>query len=155
MLAAANAMFGPGFVWLVWDQGETQNPHTSSQNQSQKKLHIMTTYGAGSPLRGAHFRAQVNNRDPKISFEGERATIIAQRIAQGTMEVGPVLCVSTWQHTYLFDWAFEKERYLEQWWKSIDWLRANELLGNASKPNDAYFQSAGLHNSRQVERPEQ
>ena len=47
-LATADAMFGPGFVWLVQlNESAASNP-----------LRILPTYIAGSPLSGAHYRRQ-------------------------------------------------------------------------------------------------
>src|SRR5262245_45227519 len=44
-IATANAMFGPGFVWLV-------------KSMEDAKLKILCTYIAGSPYPAAHFRQQ-------------------------------------------------------------------------------------------------
>jgi len=53
MLAMAYTMFGPGFVWLV----RTELKGATMTNQ-QRKFRLMCTYLAGSPLAGAHNRAQ-------------------------------------------------------------------------------------------------
>ncbi|MCJ1243851.1 hypothetical protein MMC30_001048 [Trapelia coarctata] len=50
-LATASALFGPGFVWLVRLPSSTPSSASSS-------LRILTTYLAGSPYPGAHFRQQ-------------------------------------------------------------------------------------------------
>lgn len=50
MIATANAMFGPGFVWLVARRGV--------DDILKPQLAILTTYNAGSPLPAAHYRAQ-------------------------------------------------------------------------------------------------
>lgn len=47
-------MFGPGFVWLV----RTVNPLPNSRASPLARLSILTTYIAGSPYPGAHFRQQ-------------------------------------------------------------------------------------------------
>lgn len=54
MLAMAYSMFGPGFVWLV----RTEQKGDTAQQYGQRKFRLMCTYLAGSPLAGAHNRAQ-------------------------------------------------------------------------------------------------
>ena len=34
----------------------------------------------------------------------------------------PVLCVSTFEHTYIYDFGVQgKRKFLNEWWKAIDW----------------------------------
>ena len=51
MLTMADAMFGPGFIWLV----RTKKTKMMDQDPTFK---LLATYGAGSPLSGAHNRRQ-------------------------------------------------------------------------------------------------
>ena len=134
-LATADAMFGPGFVWLI----KTSDAHSDS------KLSILSTYIAGSPYPGAHFRAQhrdlntyTTNTLPNqsgIEYANSRETQKAGsmgRYARGQPELPPgsidlevLLGVSTWQHSYLRDWGTGgKRRFLEEWWETIDWEAA-------------------------------
>ncbi|KAJ9663423.1 hypothetical protein H2201_005631 [Coniosporium apollinis] len=150
-IATANAMFGPGFVWLV------RRKHRVSAEQFQ----ILTTYLAGSPLPGAHWRQQsldMNTQSPQslgglsapsnlppqlsqvqnnVGSMGQYSTAgQAQKLTPpGGAEVIPVLCVNTWEHVWLRDWGMGgKEKYLHRWWDRIDWSVANDL---------ADFESAG------------
>jgi len=117
-LATAEAMFGPGFVWLV---------------QSQGNFRILPTYLAGSPLSGAHYRRQshdlnTHNADSyqalnKVGAFGSAAG--HQKMPQaplGGVDVVPLMCVSTWEHTWLPDHGITgKREFLEKWWDMIDW----------------------------------
>jgi Fe-Mn family superoxide dismutase len=125
-LAQAKAMFGPGFVWLV--MRENKRGKQNYFGDDQRRLGILCTYGAGSPLSGAHFRAQ-KDKD-RIQFPGGKATLTAERIAQNaTLDAVPILCVSTWQHSYIRDFGVGgKERFLEAWWDSINWGVAEEKV---------------------------
>ncbi|KAK2741247.1 hypothetical protein FQN57_005709 [Myotisia sp. PD_48] len=127
-LATANAMFGPGFVWLV-------------KQIDTAELKIVATYIAGSPYPQAHFRRQ--STDMATSTTGIRGgegidavTTISRRdygamgrytnnqkfLAPGGVDITPVLCVNTWEHVWLRDWGISgKAGYLEAWWDSIDW----------------------------------
>jgi Fe-Mn family superoxide dismutase len=116
-------MFAPGFVWLVTDDSKASRYSGETQ---QRRLHIYSTYGAGSPLSGAHFRKQLDKRTG-ISFDDQgKAKVTAQRIAEtATLDVTPILCVSTWQHSYIHDHGVGgKEAFLEKWWNQINWTRA-------------------------------
>ncbi|MCJ1311104.1 hypothetical protein MMC25_004774 [Agyrium rufum] len=80
LLARANAMFGPGFVWLVITFGTpTEQPHPT--------LKLLTTYIAGSPDPRAHWRHQpvdmntVTTNITKGDHEQTYATRLAAAIA--------------------------------------------------------------------------
>ncbi|KAK2810710.1 hypothetical protein FQN50_002753 [Emmonsiellopsis sp. PD_5] len=136
-LATANAMFGPGFVWLV-----------KSKDKGQFK--ILTTYNAGSPYPAAHFRRQpvdMATQNTGISG-GENPEQIRRlgatnrvgamgaysnqkQLAPGAIDVHPVLCVNTWEHVWLADWGISgKAGFLEAWWDKINW---DEVAHNASQ----------------------
>ena len=42
-------------------------------------------------------------------------------------DLAPLLCVSTWEHVYMWDYGpWGKEKYLEQWWDRVDWNKVQE-----------------------------
>jgi Fe-Mn family superoxide dismutase len=137
-IVTANAMFGPGFVWLVKEQ--------------PAKYSILCTYLAGSPYPGAHYRRQatdMNTVDSNIPEAVARAarqspvnTVgshgqLSQRhqIAPGGTDLIPVLCLNTWEHVYLRDYELGvfgkggKREFVERWWDCIDW---NVVADNAN-----------------------
>jgi Fe-Mn family superoxide dismutase len=129
-LATAEAMFGPGFVWLV----QTNDTQVGS-------LRILPTYLAGSPLSGAHYRRQshdlnTHNADSyqALNTVGTFGSAAKQNTAAkkplGGVDVVPLLCVNTWEHVWLQDYGVRgKRKYLEAWWDKIDW---NWVLQNAT-----------------------
>jgi len=134
-------MFGPGFVWLV--------QRTHQQVRLDDKYAILATYLAGSPYPAAHFRKQ--ERDVATSSnnlaQGQSAGNWASqnggnvgsgyaslgefrgfggnshsKVAPGGQELTVLMCVSTWENTYLRDHGVDgKRKYLEAWWDSVDW----------------------------------
>ncbi|KAF2499186.1 manganese and iron superoxide dismutase [Lophium mytilinum] len=162
-LATANSMFGPGFVWLV----KTKTGYNSS-------FRILPTYMAGSPLAGAHYRRQpvdmnTQNGDSAASlglsraelgkmgvptnsvgaFGAQSASYAKQpKLAYGGVDVTPLLCVSTWEHSWLRDWRVGgvvdpndpdgvvgptgKENFLAAWWDRIDWKVVYDLMQDSA-----------------------
>ncbi|KAJ4340524.1 hypothetical protein N0V87_002509 [Didymella glomerata] len=128
-IATANAMFGPGFVWLV-----QLNPTGNSTTQT---LRILPTYMAGSPLSGAHYRRQSHDLNThNADSHGQLNTVgsfgpnaqkgnvqqTKPKTPFGGIDVVPLLCVNTWEHAWLHDYGVGgKEAYLRAWWKKIDW----------------------------------
>lgn len=114
-LTTAQAMFGPGFVWLVQVKGQHQ------------ALRIMPTYLAGSPLSGAHYRRQSTDMNTENTatagpLANEAKTAKIRKQALGGVDVVPLLCVNTWEHVWLTDYGIRgKMDYLEKWWEKIDW----------------------------------
>ncbi|MCJ1282084.1 hypothetical protein MMC26_001407 [Xylographa opegraphella] len=137
-LATANALFGPGFVWLV----RLTSPPIAS---SSPPLAILTTYIAGSPYPGAHFRLQpVDMATTATDIAGGTnpqayAMSLASRpqgtagvmgpyaradkkLAPGGQDLEVLLGVNTWEHVWLRDYGVGgKRQFLEAWWERIDW----------------------------------
>jgi len=127
-LATADAMFGPGFVWLV-----------QKNDTNEKRLMILTTYLAGSPLSGAHMRKQshdLNNHSPEsyqglnsVGAFGSAAKVdVKPQKSLGGVDVVPLLCVNTWEHVWMQDYGVRgKNEYLEAWWNRINWNQVRDL----------------------------
>ena len=102
----------------------------------ENELSILTTYLAGSPLPGAHYRRQELDHNTQLragSFGG--SVLSPKKIAYGGADVDILLGVNTWQHVWLMDWGVGgKKEFLKGWWSAIDWdvVEAN-LDGRASK----------------------
>lgn len=119
-IATADAMFGPGFVWLV-------------KSEDSGSYHILATYLAGSPYATAHYRRQTTNMSTQPDYPTSRRTYGSVgpystqtspqvSLPEGTATVQPILCVNTWEHVWLRDWGItDKLGFLEGWWDHIDW----------------------------------
>ncbi len=125
----ANAMFGPGFVWLV--------------STEKFNIRILVTYIAGSPYAGAHYRKQTVDMATRDASAIGAASGMAwaqqqpvsnnvgsygphsgkqKAVSPGGLEVLPLLCVNTWEHVWLRDYGIGgKKEYLERWWDRINW----------------------------------
>ncbi|KAF7509034.1 hypothetical protein GJ744_008429 [Endocarpon pusillum] len=129
MIETADAMFGPGFVWIVKDE-------------KLGDMKLLCTYLAGSPHKLAHFRSQQNDmatyntnalsasrmmsgREPRNSagsFGSYSRNAAGSDHALGGYNSFPILCVNTWEHAYLRDYGIGGKRtYLERWWDRVDW----------------------------------
>lgn len=138
-------MFGPGFVWLV---KQNTGPKPTPEN-----LAILTTYIAGSPYSGAHFRQQPIDRNTqttgitqKMSAMDYGANMYAGSfgphsirntpLAPGGVELEVLMCVSTWEHVWLLDHGVNgKRRFLEAWWDKINWTVVNGHADWTKKPH--------------------
>ncbi|CAA9962256.1 hypothetical protein PTNB73_03158 [Pyrenophora teres f. teres] len=120
-LATAEAMFGPGFVWLVQNNGEFGS------------LRILPTYLAGTPLSGAHYRRQSHDLNTHNADSYQALNKVGQfgaasgqdqrpKAPLGGVDVVPLMCVNTWEHVWLHDYSIRgKREYLEKWWDKINW----------------------------------
>lgn len=150
MLLTANAMFGPGFVWLV----KLQDAEYGSRHQ----FRVLATYLAGSPLPGAHWRRQAKDHntvgvnDEQLG-EHVKEYLDGQAVANrldplhgsqkfgsgqrerlpGAVDCIPLLCVNTWEHVWLRDFGLGvggyggKMAFLETWWNAVNWGLVQEL----------------------------
>lgn len=144
MTLAAAMMFGPGFVWLV----------QSNENLSKRHYYILTTYLAGSPYAGAHYRKQSVDMNTESSesvkdllARSSPANTVGSHgplsekpkvRAPGGMEVNPILCINTWEHVYLPDYGLgRKLEYANRWWARINW---RAVANNAGHKEATSFQ---------------
>jgi len=147
-LATANAMCGPGYVWLCKIRPTTGSAHHFA---------ILTTYNAGTPLLGAHHRQQpvdTNVHNPSsmpantVGYMGQYAA--KQTVALGApVELFPVLCVSTWQHVYVRDWGVSgKREFLDAWWERVNWEVVDQLAGYVDSEGKGRWPGFGDRNGR-------
>lgn len=143
LLNTANAMFGPGFVWLVRQR--------NTYNMRADQFRILTTYLAGSPYPQAHWRGQgtdmnseggfsdlsgnvvrnyynmMNKHNNRAQLHGTSGFEGSPKQNPGGADVIPVLCVNTWQHAWMPDHGVAgKESFLGRWWNVIHWGRVAE-----------------------------
>ena len=127
-IATAMGMFGPGFVWLI------RNPNARGRKVvGDPEFTILCTYNAGSPLPGAHMRAQSQDMnvmnaqtgENRVGYFGALSGSDESKIAPGRMKTAEIcMGVCTWEHAWIHDHGVSsdgKRRYLEEWWKCIDW----------------------------------
>lgn len=147
MLDTAAAMFGPGFVWLVWAKDD------AAPGARRGDWRVLSTYLAGTPYPEAGFRQQgidMNNNNatsfnsyhdsrPVANYVGSIGphSQSGQRdamIPPGGTSLMPVLCVNTWEHVYIFDYGLQGKRsYLSSWWDAVDWNLVNHRAPGESK----------------------
>ncbi|KAJ0121161.1 superoxide dismutase [Diaporthe amygdali] len=147
LIMTADAMFGPGFVWMVQQM--------DSPGAVARPFKLLTTYQAGSPHPGAHWRSQgvdmnnhggqreggavikeyfdrqniANNREP-LHGSGATASNASKAVKSppGGSHIVPLLCVNTWEHVWMWDYGIGgKAKFVENWWETINWGKVNDL----------------------------
>ena len=146
MLDTAAAMFGPGFVWLVWARDIA-----SPGNARRGDWRILTTYLAGTPYPEAGYRHQgldMNTSNPATWSAYQSSEPVntlgafgahsrhgqeLARIPPGGTSLVPVLCVNTWEHVYIYDFGLPgKRKFLADWWEAVDWGAVENLAPSES-----------------------
>lgn len=152
LLLTADAMFGPGFVWLV-RQADASGPQ-------RYPYRVLTTYHAGSPYPAAHWRRQFADMNNQAGVSDRSGDVVrewfnlqnqaqgrapmhgaaavpgsaaagmqpdAGRRSPGGADLVPVLCVNTWEHAWLLDWGVGgRWNYLAAWWNAVNWGKVAE-----------------------------
>ena len=148
MLDTATAMFGPGFVWLVWARDLDVTPGQLRRGGWR----ILTTYLAGTPYAEAGYRQQgidANTQDAKsyskymneqpVNTVGQfgswsQAARAKSKLPPGGTNVLPVLCVNTWEHVWLRDYGISGKRaFLNDWWAAVDWGAVDMYVPSEAK----------------------
>lgn len=126
---SALAMTASGWTWLV--------------RQPSGRLAVINTYNGGSPMYvnmrspidGINSAAGAGGIGPSASslsllFAGERAssTRATTPTTNSAAPLTPVLGLSMWEHAYLTDYGIDRERYVSNFWKAVNWNRAAVIL---------------------------
>lgn len=151
MLDTAAAMFGPGFVWLVWAR---EKGHSVSA-QRQGDWRILATYLAGTPYPEAGYRQQgidMNTSNASAFSEYQVSNSVGSfgahsqvgkedaKYPPGGTSVMPILCVNTWEHVYIYDFGLPgKRKFLADWWEAVDWGAVDSLM-----PPEARRKTSGM-----------
>lgn len=168
MLKTANAMFGPGFVWVV-------------KEEEGGLMKVLSTYLAGSPLPEAHARrqpidmntyttnvvsgqyltvgehnrrmSQVQNSAGTFGPHSRGAQTAPVRAPGLTKTLRPVLCVKVWEHGWLYDYGLgprSKALYLERWWEAIDWEHVHMTAQGIQGPGSLHALHPALSRGRRA-----
>ncbi|KAK5710168.1 hypothetical protein LTR17_019111 [Elasticomyces elasticus] len=145
MLDTASAMFGPGFVWLIWARD------LDIVGTRRGGWRILTTYLAGTPYVEAGYRQQgidtnTNNASSQNAYRGPisnnvgymgqytKANMDKAKLPPGGTNAQPVLCVNTWEHVWLRDYGISGKRaFLSDWWDTVDWGAVEQIAPKESK----------------------
>lgn len=123
---SALATTASGWTWLV--------------RQPSGHLAVINTYNGGSPM-------YVNMRSPldavnsaagsgpstsslSLLFASERTSLSAATTTTTSppTPLTPVIGLSMWEHAYLTDYGIDRERYVSNFWKAVNWNRAAVIL---------------------------
>lgn len=121
---AALAMTAAGWTWLV--------------RRSNGQLAIINTYNGGSPMH-VNMRSPIGGCGPAPSGSGGPAASSLSLLFAGGQPCSspaaaaiapstPVIGLSMWEHAYLTDYGIDRERYVSNFWKAINWNRAAVIL---------------------------
>ncbi len=154
MIAAADAMFGPGFVWLVVD----------TNARSERRLYVLNTYLAGTPYSNLYHRRQQNQDMAPLASSSDKyrkglddrqymdQTMLSEpkgRVQSGgagrdyrgqePLVTRPLLCVNTWQHVYMTDYGVAGRRdYLNAWWERVNWDQVMDEFNTSGSATKKY-----------------
>lgn len=76
-------------------------------------LSILTTFNGASPL----FKTDANSNS-----QSKSSTHIS------TVTNSPILGLNLWESAFILDYGVDRDRYVSNWWKAINWNLASVLL---------------------------
>ncbi|PJF16531.1 superoxide dismutase [Paramicrosporidium saccamoebae] len=114
---SAGAIPASGWTWLV----QRQNG----------RLTIMNTYNAGSPMF-VNMRAPVQ-ANPKREEGGSFSALLGMtkppvQEEQTADVVAPILALNMWEHAWIRDYGLDRDAYIRNFWKCVNWSRAAVIL---------------------------
>lgn len=45
----------------------------------------------------------------------------------------PILVLDVYEHAYFIDYGSDRKAYIQDWWKNVNWAKANEIYSQAKK----------------------
>ncbi|OLY79087.1 Superoxide dismutase [Fe] [Smittium mucronatum] len=113
----AQGIFGNGWTWLAIDREGT--------------LFIKNTYNGGSL-----FSMVPANRKGYLSAGTKEIIKLTNKYEEGMSRVpinqmttlSPILCLNMWTDSYLADFGYDREKYIEAFWKVVNWDSVSQKL---------------------------
>jgi len=107
-------MIGCGWIWLVKREKNGNGNEKGDLVLRESKLSILTTFNGASPLfKTDHSSSHpTNNSNTHIS----------------TVQNSPILGLNLWESAFILDYGLDRDRYVGNWWKVINWNLASVLL---------------------------
>ena len=113
----ALGVFGSGSVWLV-------------QNEDGA-LRILTTFNAGNPLALPSLSfvdLNVENSPIHEQYRSPLANVFDGRArSRPAVLFSPLLVLDLWEHSYLTDYGVDRQTYIGNFFKVIDWDRVSRI----------------------------
>lgn len=94
-------MIGCGWVWLVKNNG--------NMDRIQDSLSILTTFNGASPLFKSDQQQSTN-------------------FSVSSVKNSPILGLNLWESAFILDYGIDREAYVQNWWKAVNWNVVSVLL---------------------------
>lgn len=114
-------MIGCGWIWLVKRDNNDGNMDSEIKDKDffhkrESKLSILTTFNGASPLFKTCTPLRNNNTNNLSS------THIS------SVKNSPILGLNLWESAFVLDYGLDRDGYVRNWWKAINWNLASVLL---------------------------
>ncbi|OMH83103.1 Superoxide dismutase [Fe] [Zancudomyces culisetae] len=124
----AKGIFGNGWTWLAID--------------NQGKLLIKNTYNGASL-----FSIIPENSEGPISISDKDLYKRIKELENGKYPtqmdsfspLKPILCLNMWMDSYMFDFGYDKDRYIDSFWDVVNWDVVEQRLINSEQSNNALY----------------
>lgn len=114
-------MIGCGWIWLVKREKKSEGgPDSDLILQRESKLSILTTFNGASPL----FKTDNNSN----SSSSQHPTNNSSNTQISTVQNSPILGLNLWESAFILDYGLDRDRFVNNWWKVINWNLASVLL---------------------------
>ena len=105
-------MIGCGWIWLV-KINDKQGESTSDRSN----LAILTTFNGATPL----FKSDTKQQNIQNHLQQHQKHI-------STVKNSPILGLNLWESAFILDYSLDRDQYVRNWWKAINWNVASVLL---------------------------
>lgn len=115
--AHASAMIGCGWIWLVKTSNEAHKDHSN--------LSILTTFNGATPLFKSDIKQNHGINNINYNFQHQHQH---QHQHISTVKNSPILGLNLWESAFILDYSLDRDQYVRNWWKAINWNVASVLL---------------------------
>lgn len=109
-------MIGCGWIWLVKREKNDNGADSDLILRRESKLSILTTFNGASPL------FKTDNANSITNLTNNSNTHIS------TVQNSPILGLNLWESAFILDYGLDRDRFVNNWWKVINWNLASVLL---------------------------
>lgn len=113
-------MIGCGWVWLI----KTDTSSASCDSDLKSKFKVITTFNGATPLFKSD--SAINSHNSNLSKFTQSSSNSNSQIS--TVKNSPILGLNLWESAFILDYGLDRDAYVNNWWKVINWNVASVLL---------------------------
>lgn len=144
ILKNASQVWNHNFFWRCLQPDSDQLPRELTQNVISKNFGSIAEFKMlfnkeAQAIYGSGWTWLVADRNGQLTIQNYKESDLPL-----LHDMQPILACDLWEHSYYLDYPNDRERYLKNFWKVVNWIEIEANLHKLKSSRNMYFQTTQL-----------